>query len=321
MARPTGQARAAAFAAVVLAILLGGCAAPQTRAVITSPDGLPPSARVASVPFFAQERFQCGPAALAMALAWSGLPVTTEQLVPEVYTPGREGTLRPDIVSAIRRHGRLAVPVGRLTDLLAEISAGRPVIVFQNLGLTILPTWHFAVAMGYDLDAATISLHSGRQAERIVGLDRFEHTWTRAGSWALVVLPPGELPATGSAVTVGRAAAGLERAGHPDAAREIYRAMVMRWPDDLAAWIGRGNTSYALGDLAAAEAAFRRASALHPGNAAAWNNLAHVLGRRGQTAEAIAAARRAVDLGGQDGAPYRNTLRELIRARTAQENS
>ncbi len=321
MSGSTGRARAAAFAAVILATVLGGCAAPQTRAVIRSANGLPASARVASVPFFAQARYHCGPAALAMALAWSGLPVTSEQLVPEVYTPGREGTLRPDIVSATRRYGRLAVPVARLTDLLAEISAGRPVIVFQNLGLAILPKWHFAVAMGYDLDAATISLHSGRQAERIVGLDTFEHTWTRAGSWALVVLPPGELPATASAVAVGRAAAGLERAGHPEAARATYRAMVLRWPDDLAAWIGRGNTSYALGDLATAEAAFRLAGVLHPDNAAAWNNLAHVLGRRGRTAEAIAAAHRAIGLAGDDSAPYRDTLSELMAARARPEKS
>ncbi len=321
MPRPTGQARAAAVATVVLAILLGGCAAPQTRAVIASPDGLPPSARVASVPFFAQERFQCGPAALAMALAWSGLPVTTEQLVPEVYTPGREGTLPADIVSAARRHGRLAVPVEGLSGVLAEISAGHPVIVFQNLGLRVLPYWHFALAMGYDLDAGTISLHSGREAERTIGLATFERTWTRAGGWALTVVPPGILPATGSAVTIARAAAGLERAGHAAAARESYRAMVLRWPEDLAAWIGRGNTSYALGDLAAAEAAFRLASALHPANAAALNNLAHVLGRLGRTAEAIAAARRAVGLAGPDGAPYRETLRELTRPRTAAASS
>ena len=319
--RSTGRARTAALASVVLAAVVSGCAALQTRAVIDSPQGLPPEARVASVPFFPQARFQCGPAALAMALAWSGLSVTGEQMVPEVYTPGREGTLPADMVSAARRHGRLAVPVGGLSGVLAEISAGHPVIVFQNLGLRVLPYWHFALAMGYDLDAGTISLHSGREAERTIGLATFERTWTRAGGWALTVVPPGILPATGSAVTIARAAVGLERAGHAAAARESYRAMVLRWPDDLAAWIGRGNTSYALGDLAAAEAAFRLASALHPGNAAAWNNLAHVLGRRGQTAEAITAARRAVDLAGSNDAPYRDTLNELLRSRTVRENS
>ncbi len=319
--RSIGRDRTAAFASLVLAAVLGGCAAPQTRAVIDSPRGLPSDARVASVPFFPQQRFHCGPAALAMALAWSGLSVTSEQLVPEVYTPGREGTLPADVVSAARRHERLAVPVERLSDVLAEISAGHPVIVFQNLGLSVLPYWHFAVAMGYDLEAGTISLHSGREAERTIGLATFEHTWTRAGSWALAVMPPGALPATGSAVTVARAAAGLERAGHPAAARKTYRAMVMRWPDDLAAWIGRGNTSYALGDLAAAEAAFRLASTLHPGNAAAWNNLAHVLGQNGQTEEAIATARRALYLAEGDNGPYLDTLRELMRPRTSRENS
>ncbi len=303
-----------ALAATVLAAALGGCVAPETRAVLEAPGALGPRAQVASVPFFPQQRYHCGPAAIAMALAWSGLPVTSDQMAPEVYTPGREGTLAADMVSAARRHGRLAVPVGRLSDILAEITAGHPVIVFQNFGLTILPNWHFAVAVGYDLDATTISLHSGREARRVVGLDTFEHTWTRAGSWALVVLPPGELPATGSALTVARAAASLERAGRPAEARDAYQAMLSRWPDDLGGWIGLGNTSYALGDLAAAEAAFRRASGLHPGNAAAWNNLAHVLGRCGRTEEAIAAARRAIDLAGSDGAPYRETLRELTQA-------
>ena len=95
--------------------------------------------------------------------------------------------------------------------------------------------------------------------------------------------------------------------------------MVMRWPDDLAAWIGRGNTSYALGDLAAAEAAFRLASTLHPGNATAWNNLAHVLGQNGRTEEAIAMARRALDLAEGDSGPYLDTLRELMRPRTSRK--
>ena len=316
-----GRSLRTAFALFVAAAFLGGCAAPQSRAIIAAPQDLPSAANVASVPFFPQERYHCGPATIAMALAWSGLDVTSEQMVPEVYTPGREGTLPPDMVSALRRHGRLAVPVGRLSEILTEISAGHPVIVFQNLGLTALPSWHFALAIGYDLEAGTISLHSGREAKRTIGLSTFERTWARAGAWALAVVRPGDLPTTGTAEKVARAAAGLERAGKAKAARDAYREMVMRWPDDLAAWIGRGNTSYALGDLAAAEDAFRLASALHPSNAAAWNNLAHVLGERGRTAEAITAARRAVKLAGDSDAPYRETLDKLMRSGAASNGS
>src|SRR2546422_3737218 len=46
------------------------------------------------------------------------------------------------------RSGQLAVPVTTLSDLLAEVAAGHPVLVFQNLGLHWIPRWHFAVAVG-----------------------------------------------------------------------------------------------------------------------------------------------------------------------------
>ena len=313
--------RAAALAAVALALFTGGCATPETRAVLDDPGELRPRAEITSAPFFPQSRYQCGPAAIAMALAWSGDPVTPDEMVPEVYTPAREGTFAADMVSVARRRGRLAAPVTGLAGILAEIAAENPVVVFQNLGLDLLPKWHFALAVGYDLADGTITLRSGREARRVISLATFERTWARAGRWALTVLPPDVLPATGTATTVARAAAALERAGRPAAARAAYGAMLRRWPDDLAALIGLGNTSYALGDLAAAESAFRRASARRPREAAAHNNLAHVLGRLGRTVEAIAAARRAVDLAPGDPTPFLQTLRELTGNRAAGDRS
>ena len=74
-----------------------------------------------------------------------------------VYTPGREGTLASDMIAAARRNGRVAVPVTSLPALLAELAAGNPVIVFQNLGLGFVPRWHYAVAFGYDLAAGRIA--------------------------------------------------------------------------------------------------------------------------------------------------------------------
>src|SRR5436189_282713 len=83
----------------------------------------------AQVPFFPQEDYYCGPASLAMVLAWTGLDVNQDQIAPEVYTPGRVGTLQPDILTAARRHGRLAVQVNTLHDMLKELAAGNPVLV------------------------------------------------------------------------------------------------------------------------------------------------------------------------------------------------
>ena len=52
-----------------------------------------------------------------------GVRLEQDEIAPEVYTPGRGGTLQSDIVAAARRHGRLAVPVDDLSGLVAMISA------------------------------------------------------------------------------------------------------------------------------------------------------------------------------------------------------
>lgn len=306
-------ARRAAFAASALILwALAGCATPQTAHLLAEPPaGLPARAEVSGVPFIPQEEYYCGPASLAMALNWSGLPATQEEIAAQVYTPGRKGTLQSDMVAAARRNGRLAVPVSDLDHLIAELAAGHPVVVFQNLGFGWFPVWHYAIAIGYDLDAGDLILHSGLDERRRTPLTTFERTWARGDHWALVVLPPDQLPATADEVSVLRAATGLEQAGRMREAAIAYATIAERWPDSLEPWIGLGNASYAAGALDRAAAAFRTATERHPESGAAWNNLAHVLGEQGRRAEAIAAARRAVRIGGPDVATYRATLREV----------
>lgn len=296
---------------LMLSLLLIGCAMPQTASLVESPGDLPVRAEVASVPFFPQERYYCGPAALAMALAWSGLTVTQDDLVSQVYTPGKEGSLQADILAAARRNGRLAIQVGDLSDVLAEIAAGHPVLVFQNLALEWYPLWHFAVAIGYDLDTREIVLHSGRDARRRTSLSTFEATWERGGSWAVVVLPPERLPARGTERAVVRAAAGLERAARYKEAAVAYETILQRWPDSYIALMGLGNAHYATGNYREAEAAFRGAIARHPERPDPWNNLAHALVMQGLRTKAETAAHNAVRLAKRDPGPYIATLREI----------
>jgi len=106
--------------------------------------------------------------------------------------------------------------------------------------------------------------------------------------------------------------AALEQAGGQREALQSYRALLGRWPENLVGLFGLGNVEYASGDLAAAEAAFRRATLAHPQSAPAFNNLAHVLAQRGRLAEAEAAARHAVELGGPTLAEANKTLEEIL---------
>ena len=111
----------AAASSGLLLLGLSACSTVQTQQIVDKREQLPVKAEGADVPFVPQERYYCGPAALAMVLAWSGLPLTQEDLVPEVYTPGRKGSLRTDVLAASRRHGRMAVQIGTMRDLLQEI--------------------------------------------------------------------------------------------------------------------------------------------------------------------------------------------------------
>jgi len=308
-----GSGRAQRLFCACLLLVLTGCAAPPlTRALLdTGRADLQPRVELTRTPFYSQTDHQCGPASLAMALEAAGAPASPDELSTQVYLPGRKGSLALEMLVAARRHGMLAVELPTsLHDLLAEVAHGTPVVVLQNNGLDWLPVWHYAVVIGYDLDAGDIVLRSGHQRRLVIPLATFERTWARAKHWAMVVMQPGQLPATVSETSYLAATAALEKSGSPGRAEVTYRTALLRWPDSLTALIGLGNTLYARGDLAAAADAFRRAVEHHPDAAPAFNNLAQVLAEQGRFQEALTAARRAVELGG----PYLSIARETLQA-------
>ncbi len=300
--------RLLATAAIVL--LLAGCAT-QTRALLAAPRSGPHQRELVSTPFHAQERYQCGPAALAMVLGASGIDVSPDALVPEVYIPGREGSLQIELLAAGRRHGALSARIEpRLDALLAELDAGHPVLVLQNLSLPIAPKWHYAVVIGYDIDSGEVILRSGTTRRMTMPLSTFEHTWSRSGFWGMVALAPGQLPATTRLEDLQPALIAYEKLAPPKSAQLAYRAALQRWPDTLALQLGLGNSAYAGGDRATAAEAFRSATIAHPDNGAAFNNLAVVLGELGQLDEARAAAQTAINLGG----PWRDEAQATMRS-------
>jgi len=301
-------------------LALAGCAAPQAsrlRDGISGGNreaaGLPARARLAEIPFFAQRDWECGPAALAMAMHPAGVRVSPEALVPEVWVPARRGSLQPEVLAAPRRRGLLTVRLGsRLADPLRAVAGGLPVVVFQNLGLSAAPVWHYAVLIGYDLDRETVVLHTGVDEASEQSIHPFERTWVRGGSWAMTASRPDRLPDGADESSVARGMASLERVD-ASAALRGWPAVLARWPDNRTAALGLGNAAWATGDRAAARDAWQRAVRRHPDFADAWNNLAHALGEAGERAAAIEAARKAVELGGPRADAYRETLERLSR--------
>jgi hypothetical protein len=298
-----------------LLLFAAGCASLQSERLLKSAPAFPEPVELASVPFFPQEEYQCGPAALAMTLKWSGIEITPDALVPQVYLPARQGSLQAEILGTARRHGRIPYVLRpQIEALLAEVASGNPVIVLQNLALSWYPKWHYAVVVGFDLPRGEITLRSGLEERHTVALATFERTWARGEYWAVVVMPPDKLPRTAEEARYLESVVALERLQLWENTVAAYDAALKRWPRSLVAQLGLGNSRYRRGDLAGALEAFRHATRDHPDSAPAFNNLAQTLMELGKVKEAETAALRAVRIGGPHADIYRATLEE-IRAR------
>jgi tetratricopeptide (TPR) repeat protein len=292
-----------------LLLCLAGCATLATPEYGTGlPQPLPERVELGEVPFYPQDQYQCGPAALATVLGSVGVNRTPQQLEQEVYLPQRQGSLQPEMLAAARRTGVLPYRLEALPNaLLREVAAGHAAVVLQNLRLDVLPQWHYAVVVGYDLTAGSIILRSGSERRLVMRIADFDRSWVKAERWAFVALPPDRLPATARETDFVAAAAALERVS-PTNARRAYQTALAAWPKNLFARIALGNVAYRLRQLDVAQAEYRQATVDHPEAADAWNNLAQVLFEIGELREARDAATRAVAIGGPRLKIYESTL-------------
>jgi hypothetical protein len=323
----SGRARAARWTARLAGALvfacLAGCAqlVPQTIALRTDwPPGVPRTVEWREVPFFPQNEYQCGPAALATVLANTGVRVTPDDLVKDVYLPSREGSLQVEMLAAPRRHGRVSYQLGRhYGDMLREVAAGNPVVVLQEIGLFPgIADWHYAVINGFDYPSGTLYLRSGTNPRQKMPFTYFERTWMKSDYWAMVVTPPDRIPATATEDGWLRALLAFARVEQGDPLTRGYAAALERWPDDLPAAIGLANQYHSNGAIAQAVRVLRQARQRRPDSVIVANNLAQALSDEGRQGEALALIDKVADPRNPFAADVRST-RQLILQRIAQQ--
>ena len=242
-----------------------------------------------ATPFFPQDRYQCGPAALTTVLTASGADVTLDRIVDKVYLPGRKGSLQAELLAAARTSGRLPYVIDpSLNAIREELAAGRPVLVLQNLGIAAIPSWHYAVVIGIDPSGDQIILRSGTDRRRVMSIDLFLRTWRRGDYWAMAVLRLDEPPADPDRTRHFRAIAALEQSGAAAEAAIAWQTALDAWPGEPVALFGLANARLAAGEPVEAERLYRELLAADSRQTVARNNLAMALAAQGRYAEALA---------------------------------
>lgn len=263
------------FFVLFLIFLVAGCAnnAIQTENILKNKNSLPTASTIENVRFINQSVGYCGPATLTMAMIHAGHNVEIENIARQVYTPGFNGSLQSDLISTSRRQGLTAITIHDLSSLLLEVSNGNPVIIFQNLALSWMPQWHYALVLGYDLEKKEIVMHSGSKAYTRIDMARFERSWRLGEYWGLVLLAAGKLSASARELPHATAAVGLEQANQFDEAEISYRAILKKWPTNLVALIGLSNLTFKKNQIKETISILKFAVKSHPESKAARHNL------------------------------------------------
>jgi tetratricopeptide (TPR) repeat protein len=267
-------------------LALGGCAlGPPLEIESLTGAG---AVELQAVPFHPQDDYYCGPASLLSVLEYSGSEPGMDALIQRVYLPDRRGSLQVELLAAARHFGRIAyVLPPEIAAVVAELEAGRPVLVLQNLAIPERPSWHYAVLVGFDAERNRFILRSGDRPRLEEPARRWMRQWDWAGRWAVVVLKPGELPARPDRDRLLRAVADFEIRADPEAVYRAWQAVLAWDSQEPLAWLGSGNSHYAREQWTEAIRAYRTALESDPAYLPARLNLARVLGRQGRPCEGL----------------------------------
>lgn len=138
------------------------------------------------VPFVPQGKDACAAASLTMVLRFWGVAADPDAIAKELLQPELRGIRGSALEAFARERGMLAVAhEGDLAQLRDYVGKGRPMIVTVDAGRG---RFHDVVVIGLD-DTHVVVHDPAEGAGRRLPLHAFEKRWSRAGHFALLVLP------------------------------------------------------------------------------------------------------------------------------------
>jgi hypothetical protein len=212
---------------LALTLMLTGCADPHAYKPGYPPvyKSLPDRVELNSVPFFRGKSYQSGPFALASMLSVHGVQTTPGLLEKPLKLPASEKILEQSMTNVAREYGFVVYLVDhQLPDLLAQVSAGYPVMVRFSEGSMWWKEQRYGVLVGFNQNKRNMLIYTGL-GRLTVSFDEFTSDWDNAGNWAILVQGPRQLPSPVDRERWLKAANDLAQAGQEQAAGEAVKAL------------------------------------------------------------------------------------------------
>lgn len=203
--------------------LLAGCASHSNGPPLP---GLADRVELGAVPFYRGDEYQGSSLALAALLTLQGVRITPGLLEPTLHLPKDVDGLPSNVPNAAREFGLMVYPLDpSLNALLAQVAAGYPVLLRYDAGSMVWSQPRYALLIGYDRYKRHVILRSGDERRQLLDFDAFASAWKKAGSWAVLVQQPTQLPAQVDRQRWLQAASELGQAGHEQAAAQAVKAI------------------------------------------------------------------------------------------------
>jgi hypothetical protein len=209
---------------VAFVMTMTGCASAVSPEIKRLPDRV----ELNNVPFFRGNAYQSGPGALASMLSYQRVQITPGLLDKPLQLPGGEARLEQSMQQTARQYGFLVYPLdGNLHSLLTQVSAGYPVMLRFAEG-SVFTEPRYGVLVGYNRNKQTVLLHAGMNRHLLMSFSSFRSAWEKAGSWAVLIQNPRQLPANLDEQRWSKAANDLAQAGQEQAAGEALKTLKAR---------------------------------------------------------------------------------------------
>ncbi|HEX7138756.1 MAG TPA: papain-like cysteine protease family protein, partial [Vicinamibacterales bacterium] len=187
------------------------------------------------VPFVPQTDVLCGGASAAMVFRyWGDAHADADQFASlvEHRSDGAAGIAGSVLAAAVRTKGwRTESTDGAIEALRSRLTARQPIVVLLSERRNL---YHYVVVVGISGNGVVVHDPSWGPS-RVIATAEFEHRWSAARAWSLVILPPDGVRGSSrpelEAATDSEGARGLSRATDPREIRIGAAINERRWAD------------------------------------------------------------------------------------------